>query len=205
MAPSRREFLLTALAGALSLQSPVLLATAEPEVGDDGLHEQPWFLETFLEMSDDLSGAADEGRRFAVIWEQKGCPYCRELHRVNFADAGLVDYFTRHFSVVQLNLWGAREVTDFDGEVLEERELARKWRVNYTPTVQFFPADLTGKEGQDGVRVEVARMPGYFKPFHFRSMLEFVNTSAYERMTFQRFLQVKFEELKGSGKSAKVW
>ena len=34
---------------------------------------------------------------------------------------------------------GAREVTDFDGQVLPEKELARKYGVPGTPTIQFLP------------------------------------------------------------------
>ena len=47
------------------------------EVGDDGLHKQPWFLDTFLELGDDLAAAADNGRHLMILYEQNGCPYCR--------------------------------------------------------------------------------------------------------------------------------
>ena len=69
-----------------------------------------------------------------VLFEQRGCPYCKELHAVNFARSEITDYIREHFMVVQLDLWGSREVTDFDGEAMEERALAGKWRVNFTPT-----------------------------------------------------------------------
>ena len=71
----------------------------EPEVGDNGLHTQPWFLDSFLELADDLSEAAGEGKKFAVIWEQRGCPYCREMHRVNLADERIKKYITENYSV----------------------------------------------------------------------------------------------------------
>lgn len=77
-------------------------------LGDNGLYHQSWFLDTFLEMPDDLAEASASGKRFAVIWEQKGCPYCKEMHRVNFARAEINDYVREHFAVVQLDPWGAR-------------------------------------------------------------------------------------------------
>ena len=60
-------------------------ARAEPILTDDGLYKEPWFLESFLDLADDLEGAGKEGKRFVVMWELKGCPYCKETHFVNFA------------------------------------------------------------------------------------------------------------------------
>jgi thioredoxin-related protein len=198
----RRSFVraTTALAASTALPGYGLAAT---ELNDDGLHVQPWFMETFLDLREDHAEAAGAGRRFAVIWEQKGCPYCKEMHEVNFAKAKISDYVKDHFGVLQLNLWGSRSVTDFDGQEMEERELARKWRVNFTPTVMFFAE--SAEEGKAGADLEVARMPGYFKPFHFMTMFEFVEQKAYAEDNFQRFLQNKFEELRAKGIEADVW
>src|SRR5207253_11460487 len=76
-----RRGLLTGFA-AFGLAAP---ARAEPVLTEDGLYRQPWFLESFLELADDLQGAANTGKRFAIMWELRGCPYCRETHLVNFA------------------------------------------------------------------------------------------------------------------------
>jgi thioredoxin-related protein len=178
---------------------------AEPALADNGLHTQPWFLESFLELSDDLAEAAAEGKHFAIVWEQRGCPYCREMHRVNFADARIKSFVTSNFVVLQLDLWGSRKVTDFDGEELEERHLARKWGVNFTPSIVFFPDDPEAVKGKDGKAAEVFRMPGYFKPFHFYSMFEYVRGRKYQVMGFQKFLQTKLAELEAKGISPDVW
>ncbi len=178
-------------------------AASEPEVNDDGLHVQPWFLESFLDLRDDHQEAMSESKRLAVIWEQRGCPYCREMHAVNFQKKQIVDFVSRKFAVLQLNLWGSRTVTDFDGKEYEERALARQWAVNFTPTIQFFDTEIAdGKSGRDA---EVARIPGYFKPFHFLSMFEFVEQKAYETQGFQRFLQDKFADLEAKGVKPDVW
>ncbi|MBK1670178.1 hypothetical protein CKO28_19270 [Rhodovibrio sodomensis] len=63
------------------------------------------------------------------------------MHEDNFTIPAITDYVRKHFSVLQLNLRGDRRVADFDGEVLAEHKLARKYGVNFTPTLQFFPAD----------------------------------------------------------------
>src|SRR6185503_2111904 len=100
---------------------------AEPVLTEDGLYRQPWFLESFLELPDDLAGAANSGKRFAVMWELRGCPYCRETHLVNFARPDIEDYIKANFEILQLNIIGARKVTDFDGSELSEKALAAKY------------------------------------------------------------------------------
>jgi len=170
-------------------------------INEDGLHVQPWFSESFLILKEDIADAAAEGKRVAVIFEQRGCPYCKEMHNVNLAEPEISDFIKENFTVVQMNLWGAREVEDLDGKALEERALARRWRVNFTPTIVFLPTPEEAAKGE----IEVARMPGYFKPFHFLSMFEFVNDGAYTDQNFQRYLQNKFKALEEKGEKPKVW
>ena len=76
---------------------------------------------------------------------------------------------------------------------------------DFTPTIVFFPSDPQAVEGKAGRATEVARMPGYFKPFHFASMFEFVRNGDYQSQSFQRYLQDKFSRLKEEGKEADVW
>lgn len=181
-------------------------ARAEAQLNEDGLHVEPWFLQqSFLVLEDELSDSAAAGKRFAVVWEQKGCPYCREMHLVNFAKPQITDYVKQHFNILQLNIWGSRRVTDFDGEELGERELARKWQVNFTPTIVFLPESPDAAQGKSGRDAEVARMPGYFKPFHFLAMFQYVEDKAYRNSSFQKFLKEKVAGLKAEGKSLDAW
>ena len=196
----RRHVIVTL--GALGAGALLPGTAAAAEVGDNGLHIQPWFMQTFLDLAEDKQEAEDAGKHFAVIFEQRGCPYCRELHEVNFARDEVVDYLTSNFGLLQLDLWGSREVTDFDGEALEERQLARKWGVNFTPTMVFF---ARGGDPDDARSAEALRMPGYFKPFHFVSMLEYVAGEHYPDQPFQRFLQDKFERYEKEGRKPDLW
>ncbi len=195
--PTRRFFLALA---AILFAAP---AVAEARLGDDGLHKQDWFLDSFLEMSDDLAEAAAEGKFLMVLVEQAGCPYCAALHNENFAKSEIVDYLTAHFVVIQLDLWGSREVIDFDGEALEERALAMKWGVNFTPTTLVFA--LEDGPPANFFEAEVFRMPGLLKPFHYLSSLEYLVSGAYHEQPFQRFLQDKFKALEEQGITPDVW
>ena len=200
---TRRKLMITAGALAASAPSLAVAATGQTTLGDDGLHKQPWMLDTFLEMGDDLQAAADNGRNLMVLVEQQGCPYCRELHNVNFARTEITDYIQAHFDVIQLDLFGAREVLDFDGEALEERALVDKWAVSFTPTTLLFHGQAAGAKSR--AEAESFRMPGYLKPFHYLSALEFVQTGQFRDQGFQRFLQDKFEDFRARGIDPDVW
>lgn len=193
---SRRTFnQIVSSAGLLAAAAwPVRAISDELTHTDDGLIYQPWFLDSFLILNEDLADAQAEGKRFAVFWELKGCPYCEETHRVNLAVPEILEFVNSNFTIIQLNIIGARLVTDFDGEELSERDLARKWGVKFTPTIQFFgdsPDAMAGKPGRDG---EVARIPGYFKPEHFHAMFRYVKEKAYEKQKFHSYVR---ESLKG--------
>jgi thioredoxin-related protein len=193
---SRRHCLTIGLAATGALALPALAwpvrAAAEssgPTLSDDGLYIETWFLNSFLDLSEDLGDAAEHGKRYAVMWEQKGCPYCRETHLVNLQQPEIKTFVSENFDILQLNLFGSRRVTDFDGEEMEERELARKYGIAFTPTIQFFPDTPDQAAGKSGKEIEVARMPGYLRPPHFLAMFRFVKDKAYERTTFRRYLK----------------
>jgi thioredoxin-related protein len=166
-------------------------AQQAPQLNEDGLYEEPWFVQSFLDLRDDLATAHEEGKRFAVMFELKGCPYCKETHLVNFADPEIRAFVQDNFVMLQLNIIGARMVTDFDGEELSERDLAQKWGVRFTPTTCFYPEDPADVQDRPGHEIEVARMPGYFRPPHFLAMYRFVREKAYATTDFRQYLKAQ--------------
>jgi len=185
---SRRSFLAGSVTGALALASERRVS-AEPILTEDGLYREPWFLESLLELSDDLEGAAEKGRRFAVMWELRGCPYCRDTHLVNFAKPEIADFVRERFDILQLNIIGAREVVDFDGEKISEKKLAEKYGIRFTPTFQFFPERSAGLATRKPREREVARAQGYLVPEHFLAMFKFVSERAYEKGNLRDYMR----------------
>lgn len=177
------------LVGALSAMSPAEAEERiEPVLTDDGLYTQEWFLQSFLDLSEDLETAASSGKRFAILWELKGCPYCKDMHEINLADPEINAYIRDNFEILQLNFEGSRLVTDFDGEELEERDLRQKYGVRFSPTLQFFPESNDEIAGETGQAAETMRMSGYTKPDKFTAMFHFIKDKAYDQQTFQEFL-----------------
>ena len=185
MKTTRRGLLIGA--GALALAGRA--RAEEPILTDDGLYRQPWFIESFLELSDDLESAAKDAKRFVLMWELKGCPYCKETHFVNFARPDIADYIKANFAVLQLNIIGSRKVTDFDGTELAEKDLAAKYGVRFTPTFQFFPERAGPLKALPPQKREVARAPGYLRPDDFLAMFRYVREKAYESKSFRDYVK----------------
>jgi thioredoxin-related protein len=182
----RRRFTGLTLA-ALAIGPAAALAQTTLKMNEDGLYEEDWFLQSFLNLSEDLSDASEAGKRLAIMWELEGCPYCKETHLVTLARPDIRNYLQANFAILQLNLGGARLVTDFDGEEMSERKLARKWGVRASPTVMFMPQSAGAT--QSGRAIEVARMPGYFRPPHFFAMFRYVRENAYQTTNFRSYLR----------------
>jgi len=187
MGMTRRGLLLGAAAGVLAPRA----FAAEPQLSPEGLIEEPWFLESFLILPDDLAAAHKAGKRLAIMWELRGCPYCRETHLVNLAQPRIADYIKANFEVLQLNTIGDRKVTDFDGAELSEKALAAKYAIRFTPTFQFFPDTAAGLKDLSPAKREVARAPGYLRPDDFLAFFRFVREKAYEKGSFRDFLKAQ--------------
>lgn len=180
---TRRDILLGTSAAGVSLITRG--AFAEPVLTAEGLYSEPWFLQSFLDLRNDLEETTKKGKRLVIMWSLKGCPYCKETHVVNFGDHTIVDYIRAHFEILQLNYIGSLPVTDFDGQSLPEKNLAHKNNIRFTPTFQFFSEPKTSEDKIS----EVARLPGYIEPQHFLAMFRFVNERAYDRVTFGQFVK----------------
>ena len=182
-----------ALAAALAIP-----ATAA-EIGEDGLHKQDWFKVSFKDVAEDIEEAAAEDKRLAIIFEQRGCIYCRELHEKVLVDPEVRAFIEENFHVVQYNLFGDEEVTDLDGEALPEKKAARKWGVVYTPTIMFLPEEAP--EGGSASEAAVMTMPGAFGKWTTLNMFKFVDEKGYEgEEHFQKYHARLIEEARAAGK-----
>lgn len=160
----------------------------EPSRGEDGIYHQSWFAETFLDLKEDQAEAKAAGKRFAVIFEQRGCIYCKKMHTEVLSKRYINDYVRENFRIVQLDMWGSREVTDFDGKKMPEKKLAERWGIMFTPTIVFYKDNLAGLDGQYGQPLEVTRMGLGIGAGTFYDMFAWIATRTYEKdRNFQRF------------------
>ncbi len=180
------------LAALLLFVAPI---TAAAELGEDGLHKQPWFSMTFKDIREDMQAARDEGKRLVIIVEQRGCIYCRKLHEEVFSDSEVSDYIKANFKVVQYNMFGDEEVTDLDGEVLSEKKAIRKWGMLFTPTIAFLSEEIP--KGGSLAEAAVSIMPGAFGKRTVLNMFRWVREKGYEGDEhFQKYHARKINELR---------
>jgi thioredoxin-related protein len=153
-------------------------APAFAETGDDGLHKEDWFSLTFRDIGEDIEQAKAQGKRLAIVIEQRGCIYCRQMHEKLLSDPEVRDYIKANYMVVQYNMFGDEEVTDTDGAVLTEKTATRKWGYLFTPTIVFLPEDAPQDKSVAQAAVEV--MPGAFGNLSFLDMFKWVLEKGYE-------------------------
>lgn len=174
-------------------------APANANVGEDGLHKQDWFSTSFRDIAEDIAEAKAEGKRLVIIFEQRGCIYCRAMHETLFSDPEVSNYIKANFKVIQYNMFGDEEVTDTDGEVLSEKTAARKWGYIFTPTLVFLPEIV--EQGKSVPEIAVSTMPGAFKKWTFLNMFKWVREKGYKGDEhFQKYHARIIEEMRAEGK-----
>lgn len=178
----------------------IAVPPAFAEIGDDGLHKQPWMRDTFKDLQEDLAEANTMGKRLVLMVEQRGCIYCKKMHEEVYPREEIAGYVDEHFFVVQINLHGDTEMTDLDGQALSEKAAARKWGVLFTPTVIFLPEEV--EDGASAQDAAVAVMPGAFGAQTTYDMFVWVNEKRYaldNGEDFQRYHARKIQERQQEG------
>ena len=143
-----------------------------------GYHEQPaWFKQSFLDIREDIEEASKGGRRLVLYFYQDGCPYCKKLLEINFSQKDIVDKTRQGLDVIAINMWGDREVIDFDGQPTTEKNFAADLKVNFTPTLLFL--DEQGEV--------LMRLNGYYPPHKFVTVVDFVAQRKEKEMSFRDY------------------
>jgi thioredoxin-related protein len=184
-----RRHLLGLIAGSAAfIAAPGLRAQAppmpRPKLGEDGMYHFDWYLESFLDIPEEITAASANGKRLVVMWGLKGCPACKRMHETHLMDAPTVAYIRQHFEVLHLNILGAREVTSPDGRKRPEKALAEAEAVRSTPTLQFMPEKVDGRR-------ESARLAELPDVQTFRAMFQYVAEKGYDNSAFVTWLKAR--------------
>ena len=146
---------------------------------DEALVYPDWFQLSLGDLNDDIATARAAGK-FGIIvyYGQKHCPYCERFFEVDLGDPAIERYLRQHFDVIPVDIWGIEEFVDTDGRIYSERELALRYRANFTPSLVFY--DQNGKP--------VYRLRGYYPPYQFRAVLTYVAEGFYRQETLREYL-----------------
>ncbi len=147
--------------------------------------------EAFILPLDQLTAAprSSSGYRL-VLFEQKLCTHCDELHQDIFKRPETREQLAR-FDVFQVDMWSDEILKTPRGESFSALQWAKKLNINYTPSLLFL--DKSGNE--------VFRAEAYLKAFHVQSILDYVASEAYlDEPEFQRYIDVRADRLREQGK-----
>ena len=89
----------------------------------------------------EVQAAADEGKYLVLFFHQAGCPYCDKMRARVHPEPAVMDYFSKHFVMMESNIKGNLDVVMPDGAPANEVEFARKIRVRATPVFMFYDKD----------------------------------------------------------------
>ena len=158
--------------------------TSAPVASPNAIDIPAWFKDSFLVIREDIAEATAKNKRLVVYFGQDGCPYCKELMRVNFSQKDIMDYFRANFDAIALNMWGDRDVTWLDGKHRSEKELAAYLKVQFTPTLLFFD-----EKGNVALRLN-----GYYAPHKFKTALEYVAKKMESTAKFSDYMKTAAPE-----------
>ncbi|HET9405590.1 MAG TPA: thioredoxin fold domain-containing protein [Burkholderiales bacterium] len=168
------------------------LAREAREPASGRLHDQLFFLKPPLDLGRPRKPAA---RPLAVLFEQRQCAACDELHKYGFSDPPARALISK-FDVARLELFGTERLITPRGKPLTAEQWGRELNVAYTPTLVFF--DAGGRE--------VFRIEAYLKPFHLASSLDYVASGAHRKEpNFQRYIQARAERIRAAGGKVDLW
>lgn len=192
----RRQLLwpVVALIIPLVLFSRVTLAASEPMDDSELLTaEYPdWFLDTFLDLQDDLDNARESGKKgLIVVFGSAGCSYCYRFADETLKDPEVVANLRRDFDALALDIFSDDLMVSPGGEEMSVKAFARKIRADFTPATYFF--DLEGKAR--------LRIVGFNPADRFLSAMRYVAEGHYDDGPFRGFLAA---ERQASGDAAGV-
>lgn len=151
------------------------------------LHEQDYFSKPPHNLT---RVKKKDAKPLLVLFEQKQCPACDELHEDVFERVESLKYLKK-FDIAQLDMWSKKtDVTAPNGKKYKANKWATELDIKYAPSLVFF-----NNEGK-----EVFRTEAYLKSFHFQSILDYVSSKGYlKQPSFQRWIEVRAEKLREKG------
>ena len=167
-------------------------AARQPAATDGALIKEDFFQPPPYRLARKKGKAA---RPLAVLFEQRDCPSCVELHKKVLSDPE-TRALMRTLDVVQLDMWSNTPVQTPQGKHQSARAWAKALDVKYAPTLVLF--DTQGKE--------VIRSEAFFKVFHTQGIVAYVTEGAYKtEPNFQRYLSARADRLRQQGRDVDIW
>ncbi|WP_419765099.1 MAG: thioredoxin family protein [Arcobacter sp.] len=137
-----------------------------------------WFLSSFLDFSEDIDSLTSQNKRLMLFVQQDSCPYCHAFVTKNLRHTQTKEKLQKHFGVVDINMFGDREILDTDGEETTEKVFAKKHNIQFTPTIIFF----------DENKKQILRLNGYVDIPQFNLALDYIKDKNETSLSYQEYI-----------------
>lgn len=136
-----------------------------------------------------LQQALSAKKPLLVMFEQKQCAACDELHNDMLNRPDGKKQLSR-FNVALFDMWSDKKITTPKGKKMKIRDWVKQLDVKYAPSMVYF----------DGTGEEVFRTDAYLKSFHTHSVMDYVASGAYKTQpNFQRYIDDRANQLREQG------
>ncbi|MBF0111359.1 MAG: thioredoxin fold domain-containing protein [Desulfamplus sp.] len=108
--------------------------------------------------------AKEQKKKIFVYFHAEWCGYCRKMEGGTFKDKAVIDYLNANFIAIKV-----------DSDV--ETKVAESYAVRGLPTCWFLKANGD----------KLSNMPGYIDEKRLLTILKYVNTESYEKMSYSDF------------------
>ncbi|MFW2374650.1 MAG: thioredoxin family protein [Gammaproteobacteria bacterium] len=131
----------------------------------------------------------NSSRHLLVMFEQKQCNSCDELHQ-DILSRAESRALLKTLDVAVLDMWSDDKMTRHDGQSIKIKDWAKQLNIQYAPSLVYF-----NPQGE-----EVFRAEAYLKAFHIQSIMDYVSSGAYKTQTnFQRYIEDRADKLRAQG------
>ena len=136
-----------------------------------------------------LQAALEKDKYLLVIFGQKQCATCDELH-LDILQREESKALLERLNIAVIDLWSDRKIVTPDGSEQKIADWAKKLDIKYAPSLVYF-----NDRGE-----EVFRSDAYLRAFHVQSVMDYVTTAAYkEQPNFQRYIDARADHLREQG------
>lgn len=161
------------------------IAQVAPQPASGKLHTEV----SSVSSMDNLNAALEPNKYLLVIFGQKQCATCDELH-LDILQRPQSKELLGRMNVAVIDLWSDQKIVTPDGSEQKIVDWARKLDINYAPSLVYF-----NDKGE-----EVFRSDAYLKAFHVQSVMDYVTTAAYRQQpNFQRYIDTRADHLREQG------
>ncbi len=153
------------------------LAKVEPQPSTGRLHTDI----ANIKSPSNLQQALRPGKYLLVMFEQKKCTACDELH-LDVLIRPESKALLKRFNISVIDMWSDEEIIQPDGKTNKIRDWVKQLDIKYAPSLVYF-----NDKGE-----EVFRSDAYLKSFHTQSVMDYVASEAYkEQPNFQRYIDAR--------------